>query len=165
MAVIAIIGLIAAVAFPVATKYIRRAKTSEALQQLERMSAGARLYYEVANVDSAGNVMVRSFPATSPFAPTTACCTRAGGICVNTGWTTETWRALRFLAPIKHYYNYQFISSGTGTAAQFTAVAVGNLDCDTLSATWHQRGTIDSNSSRPFTEKPFVTTGPNNEIE
>ena len=45
MIVVAIIGILAAVAIPAFTKYIAKSKTSEARQSVKRIYDGARAYY------------------------------------------------------------------------------------------------------------------------
>lgn len=170
MTVVVIIMLLAAVAIPLFGRYMRRARSSEASQSLERIAATAKAYYETIQADIDGRPLARQFPDTtcgSPPCPTpaTACCAQTGDICASSTWTADVWIALRFNISTPHYYQYWVDGSGTNTSATFTADAIGNLDCDATTATWRITGSVDSSSYRPITTSPFVTTGPNDELE
>jgi type IV pilus assembly protein PilA len=146
MIVVAILGILAAVAIPAFIKYMRRAKTSEAVDKLSylfRMSStyftgerGARGYAASAAVDV-------QFPDSAGLTPTTV----PAGVRVTdaaTTWDTATWNALSYSIADPHYYSYQYTSSGTGTSSQFTARAVGNLDGDGTNSTFERSGGSDS---------------------
>lgn len=171
MMVVVIMGILAAVAIPMFGRYLRRARSSEAAQSLERISAGAKVYYETILADVNGRPLPRQFPDTSgcgsPPCPTPAssCCSQSGMICANTSWSADVWSAVRFNISVPHYYQYFLDSAGTNTAATFTADALGNLDCDTITATWRITGNIDSNTYRPIASLPRLTTTSNDEIE
>ncbi len=165
--VVVIIGLLAVVAVPALGRYLRRARTSEALQSVERISAGARAYYEATHSDVNARPLARQFPATVAVTPTGACCDGPADRCTSTtiDWSTNTWRALKFDMTQGHSYQYQFTSAGVDGAATFTIDAVGNLDCDAVTATYRSTGSVDANSLRPIATRPFVVGGPANEIE
>ena len=181
MVVVAIVAVIVAVGVPVLTRYMRRAKTAEAQQSLNQLAAGAKSYFEAAHTDLSGRPLARQFPASTGaggYTPQNPCC---GSTCAAGGQCTEdpsagcdewdggpyafSWHALRFKIAAGHYYQYSFASAGTGTDATFTASAKGNLDCDTLSATWQVTGDVDGASLRPRSGQPFVVGGSNNELE
>ena len=146
MIVVAILGILAAVAIPAFVKYMRRAKTSEAVDKLAylyRMSStyftgehGARGYNAGAGVDV-------QFPAAAPLTPGTVPTGVRTQDAVTT-WDTPSWNALTFSISDPHYYCYQYDSSGTGTSAQFTARAVGDLDGDGTFSTFERSGGSDA---------------------
>ncbi len=148
MIVVAILGILAAVAIPAFIKYMRRAKTSEAVDKLAylfRMSStyftgerGARGYNTTAAVDVQFPDPAALTPAAVPSG------VRAPGNSAQ--WDTPSWNALSFSISDPHYYSYQYDSTGTGTGSQFTARAVGNLDGDTALSTFERSG--GSNSAR-----------------
>ena len=78
MIVVAIIGILAAVAIPAFMKYIKKSKTSEARQFVKKISDGARAYY----MDNAGQrnnlaPLAKQFPASAALSPTARCCDSA----------------------------------------------------------------------------------------
>jgi type IV pilus assembly protein PilA len=146
MIVVAILGILAAVAIPAFIKYMRRAKTSEAVDKLAylfRMSStfftgerGARGYNTTAVVDV-------QFPAAQALTPNIV----PQGVRTQDApatWDLPTWNALSFSIADPHYYSYQYLSSGTGTSSQFTARAVGDLDGDGTQSTFERSGGSDS---------------------
>lgn len=170
MAVVAIAAVLGGVATPAVARYMRRAKTTEVVQSLEKISAGARAYFETTHADTDGRPLARQFPASIAVTPATDCCTTpsgAGGRCVsNAGlWDVSAWRAVHFKMATPHYYQYQFDSAGSDTAATFTAYGLGNLDCDAVTATWHIDGSVDSGSRRPQATLPITSGGANLELE
>ena len=142
MIVVAIIGILAAVAIPAFMKYIKKSKTAEAGQFLKKMSDSARSYFQTPRVAAATKsltlgVVQKQFPATAGLSADPACCAmKADGNekCdpAKFAWATNaSWEALDFEMKDPHYYAYNFVVSGNGTKdADYLATAVGDLDCD-----------------------------------
>ncbi len=127
----------------------RRAATSEATQNLKRITDGAVKYME-ARVAAGEKVGALRFPDSvglTPGAPTKLMCRK--GVrhthAVDAGtWDHPGWRALGFTAAEAHLnYAYSFISRGSGANAHFTARAVGDLTCDGVMATFERLGRLD----------------------
>jgi type IV pilus assembly protein PilA len=150
MIVVAIIGILAAVAIPAFMKYISKAKASEARGMVKRMYDGARSYYmegfqgakTLADVDSPPQ-----FPAsTGPTPAANSCCTdpEFGNKCGpnESQWRTPNWQDLRFSIADPHYYWYSYESEDT--THSFTAIAEGNLDCDSITSYFSMYGEINS---------------------
>src|SRR3954469_19423401 len=72
MIVVAIIGVLAAVAIPAFMKYIRRSKTTEATMNLRKMYDGAVAHYVAEHSDVNGNAIDRQFPGNAPYVPSLA---------------------------------------------------------------------------------------------
>jgi type IV pilus assembly protein PilA len=147
MIVVAIIGILAAVAIPAFMKYIRRSKTTEASMNVRKLFDSSVSYYEAEHADRTGSILAKQFPSTAALAPTTQCCTLPGEKCPPnpTTWeVTPTWASLNFSVDDPFYYQYHYDSSGTDLASQFTAAANGNLDCDTILSTFERTGTVDA---------------------
>src|SRR5215471_21077282 len=84
MIVVAIIGILAAVAIPAFMKYIRRSKTAEATMNIRKLFDSSVAYYESEHADRGGNILPKQFPtaSTSPaIVPSIRCCTNAGEKC------------------------------------------------------------------------------------
>jgi len=142
MIVVAIMGILAAVAVPSMMRYIAKSKTAEARQQLEKIYNGARVYYmDVHQQPGSMQPLEAQFPVSTAATPAASCCT-LGGKCVpsQADWATPTWTGLAFSMDDPHYYQYDFISSGLGDDAEFTARAIGNLDCDAVFSTYSMYG-------------------------
>src|SRR5215468_9840781 len=131
MIVVAIVGILSSVAIPAYVRYIRRSKTTEPLMNIRKMYDSAIVYFNGEHSDSTGSILPRQFPTTTRLTPIN-CCVFPSGKCTPsfTYWTAKTWQALHFSVDDPFYYNYAFITSGTDTAAKFTAQAIGDLTCD-----------------------------------
>ncbi len=164
MIVVAIIGILAAVAIPAFMKYIKKSKTSEAREFVKKIYDGARSYYMDTN--ATGNSITTGlippqFPLAQPVTPTdtTQCC-QSGGKCQPTAawWATPQWTALKFSVDDPHYYAYEYASANGGTippntqplingSMNFTALAYGDLDCDGAFSTFSMYGEVNSTYS------------------
>lgn len=145
-----IIGILASVAVPAFIKYQRRAKTTEAIDQLDKIVKGSVVYYSTPRVDTSGNRVPAQFPPSVPATPAPGtCCGSLGGpdadgddrCDVNAAaWANDTWFALHFHMSDQHHYTYEYKSSGTGENATFEAIAYGDLDCDGVKSTFARTG-------------------------
>ena len=164
MIVVAIIGILAAVAIPAFTRAIRRSKTSEATMNLRRMYDGAVTSFQSEQVTRAGEGLVARFPSTAPTTPPENDCCRQSttGRCASdpSAFDDETWHALQFSVDDPHYYWYAFVSDGQGVTAHFSARAHGNLNCDDVYSTFERIGFVDliggvTGGSGIFTSEPL----------
>lgn len=143
MIVVAIIGILASIAIPAFMKYIRRAKTTEAVMNLRKLFDSSVAYYEQDHVRRGGLPVPPQFPganqALGPSPGRNPCCGMPGDKCPPAGhpeapnpnaWVAPHWQALNFSVDDPHYYWYQYISRDTGPDARFTARAQGNLNCN-----------------------------------
>ena len=119
MIVVAIIGILAAVAIPAFMKYIKKSKTTEATMLVKKMYEGARAYYMEAKTEKGtGLPVARQFPnSVGPTPAINECCGASGkgGKCPANAskWTNASWVALKFSLDDPHYYWYQFVGTGT----------------------------------------------------
>ena len=149
MIVVAILGILAAVAIPAFINYMRKAKTSEATLNIDRIFEGGISYFEAEHVARGvdGTVLQHCLPLTANWCPDAtpgsekynADTTAAMWIDVATNSEAVTWQALPFAMGDNHYYAYQFLNErGTADAIPaayneivFYAAAMGDLDGDT----------------------------------
>ena len=147
MIVVAIIGILAAVAIPAFMKYIRRSKTSEATMNLRKLFDSSVSYFSREHANRTGTIMQRQFPDDVALTPGVGFC----GANTNaekwqpqkTYWTNASWQALNFALSDPHYYSYQFDSTGNDTGAEFTARAIGDLNCNGTFSTFERIGKVD----------------------
>ena len=136
MIVVAIIGILAAVAIPAFMKYIRRSKTTEPLMNLRKLYDSAVTYFEAEHANAAGQILAKQFPVSVAWTPNGpgVCCGDAGQKCnpsvYAAQWANVSWTALNFSVDDPFYYSYQYDSGGVDAAAVFTASASGDLNCD-----------------------------------
>jgi type IV pilus assembly protein PilA len=150
MMVIAIIGILAAVAIPAFMKYIRRSKTAEATQGIRRIYDGARTYYvDESSRRGSTRAAKRTFPMNAAVTPSTACCHETGGKCNADPelWSVPTWNALKFGLEEPFYFQYEFVANNTAELPSFTSRSLGDLDCDDDFSTYEMVGKITAKAS------------------
>ena len=152
MIVVAIIGILAAVAIPAFIKYVARSKTTEATENVSKMADGAETYYNRTWHNAAGQVLPRQFPDEAALQPPDFVnCGGSGDPEMDADlslWETASWKALNFEINKPFRYLYQFANpGGMGKTSLFTAIAQGDLDCDGVRATFAIRGSIDANTN------------------
>lgn len=151
MIVVAIIGILAAIAIPAFIGYVRRSKTSEVGSNLRNMFQGAASYYQREQwadrgVQVAGGTMVASSAcivgsAESSLMPGT------GKTVLD--WTAEpsSFAAIGFSIADPHYYRYTIMSAAAegdeglcgqtaSMASLYTFIANGDLDGDGVLSTF-----------------------------
>jgi type II secretory pathway pseudopilin PulG len=138
MITVAIIGVLAATAIPAFTKYIRKARTTEARQHVRKIYDGARQYFFDANgVATDMQLAIRQYPGDQwdfrSAPPGGACCASGGTLerCEprEAYWVDPIWMALHFSIPDSHYYRVGY-TKGAYLADDFETFASGDQDCD-----------------------------------
>ena len=149
MIVVAIIGILAAVAIPAFMKYIRRSKTVEATMNVRKLFDSSVAYFEAEHADSNGGVLAKQFPTSNASTPASTACGLPGDKYKPspTNFATDTWASLNFSVDDPFYFVYKYDSAGTETTANFQAWAHGDLDCDNIYSTYQRSGTVLSDRS------------------
>lgn len=168
MIVVAIIGILAAVAIPAFLKFIRKSKTSEAGINIKAIGDGSVSWFDAEHSNSSGDPLAKHFPNTlSPTGtgdtgaevPTTAPC--QGGTPLytknSTRWEAEPWKSIKFGINKAHYFRYQYDPASVGTAANFTVWARANLDCDGTESTYSVRATVNGTTGEVERTNVIVT--------
>ena len=146
MIVVAIIGILAAVAVPGFMQYIKDSKTSEAKDNLKAIADGAITYFEADHVydDNGMTPQARLYPGSNKLHKTYApvgtsvpigSCATPGK--KNSPADTDTvaalnaapWNYLKFQINKPFYYQYDYITSGDAAGSSvFKASAVASLN-------------------------------------
>jgi len=148
----------AIIAVPAFLKYQRRALTTEAIDQLDKVYKSSSYYYTAPRVmRDTGQKLPCQFPRDQGITPDVTGLNCCGGLndldgdercdVDTTQWTTETWSALNFQMNDQHYFGYSYASAGTVAAARFTATANADLDCDGTLSTFQRYGYGDESAS------------------
>jgi prepilin-type N-terminal cleavage/methylation domain-containing protein len=165
MIVVAIIGILAAIAIPAFSRYVRKARTTEAVQHLNKEWSGSLTYYESDHMIGGGTVLTKEFPGPSgSWADVKECGCLTGGACPgnNPVWNADlVWRALNFAFPDPHHYMPGYTGMGTGTSAKFTAYSKGDTNCNGTLAEFIRSGAITSSGDVGGARIPYIV----NELE
>jgi type II secretory pathway pseudopilin PulG len=127
------LGISSAIAIPAFIQYIRKSKTVEATEALQRIAAGAR-----AAAAQDGTVPA----AKTDWVPATSCCMdmTTAPKCSPTpqAWSAAPWSALRFSMTDPHYFQYRYAGGGK----RFIAEARADLDCDGIFSSYKIDGEV-----------------------
>ena len=135
------IGVMAGVAIPAFTKYVRRSKTVEATMNVRRLADSAVAYYEEGRTRKG----VFAWPKSTDWTPARGCCGQPGDRCaVDThAWDQPMFRALAFSVDDPHSYQYRVTAEGRGKKARLVVEARGDLDCDGHFSSYRRVVTLD----------------------
>jgi prepilin-type N-terminal cleavage/methylation domain-containing protein len=149
MIVVAIIGILAAVAIPAFMDYMKRSKKTEAALQLNKIGKNAKRAYSESSSYIVGTAL--QLPAKPGGG---GCCGGPNNHCAanSTGFAgNAVWKALDFQIDEDSLFYYDY----TGTATGFTAKATGDLDCDNTEIVYTLAGTAtNGNPAVLLTEPP-----------
>ncbi len=156
MVVVTLIGILSTVAMPILARQLRKSKTVEAYEALAKLRVGAKTYYMFTHWSAKGNILPHSFPTGVKMVPHDG--PKCHRVATPTSvWDANGWHDLHFSFTEFHYFAYAFSSNGaTGTSAKYTALAYGDLDCDTKRSTFELRGRVN-NEGDVATLGPMIT--------
>jgi len=123
MIVVAIIGILAAVAIPAFMDYMKKSKKTEASLQLNKIAKNSKVHYSTNSefVQSAGDI--------APAASGAQCAQAGNKFTVDyAAWQDSAgWQALDFQVDEPNLFAYSYLATNGQTAS---AQAIGDLDCD-----------------------------------
>ncbi len=166
MIVVAIIGVLAALAIYGVRKYLLNAKTAEAKEGVGRIAKDATAAYDRESMSGATLVV-----GTTAGTNNTLCTSGANNVPSaitsvagkkyqsskgewETGSAGAGWRCLKFSMSDPQYYMYSYGSA----AALFTAAAFGDLDGNTVTSQFTMLGSVQE--GRAMTAPNFDTSAP-----
>lgn len=146
------LGIMSAIAVPAFIKYMRKAKTSEAIDQLDKIYKGVADYLATPKVDENGNfIPCKDRIPKAEITPAASCCAQFGGPDKDgddrcdadpSFWDKEPWSTIGFAITDPHYYVYT-VGPDAHSDDTFTITAYGDLDCDGIQSTFQRFGRIE----------------------
>jgi len=160
MIVVAIIGILAALAIYGVKKYLTNAKTGEAKNNLGRLGKDAIAAYERETMSAtladpggksdAVHRLCDSATAGVPSGVPKGAKVQPNPADWNAGSPTAGWRCLKFSVNDPLYFQYKYAATdATASTGTFSAQAIGDLDGDgTAGEPWQYRGGILQGAAR-----------------
>ena len=154
MIVVAIIGILAAVAIPAFMDYMKKSKKTEAALQLNKIGKNAKTMYIEKQTYATPSPPTSPLPAKGA-GPGGGCCNGSNNKCpaVPGSFSGDTggWAQIDFQIDEPSLFVYTY----SGAATTFQATAVGDLDCDSTEITYILNGAaVAGNPSVALTEPP-----------
>jgi type IV pilus assembly protein PilA len=162
MIVVAIIGVLAALAIYGVRKYLANAKSAEARTAIGRIAKDAASAWDRETMSATGIMQLgssrgisRALCPTSSAVPTALASVAASKYQSTPGdWRNAGWSCLRFSMDGPQYYQYQYTSTGTA----FAAIANGDLNNNTIPSTFTLAGAVLTASNETVvTIAPSIT--------
>jgi len=145
MIVVAILGILAAVAIPAFLKYIKRSKTTEATMNLRKIFDSSVSYFANDPVSATGTQIDNQFPVSAGPTPATVP-GRTRVVTPESTWSAiQTWNSLNFGMSDPHLYQYEYTSNAPASTlndSEFTASAYGDLDGDGATSLFRRFATV-----------------------
>lgn len=134
MIVVVILGILAAVAIPAFTRYVKRSKTSEATGNISKIYQGEVSYFNQSSEQSVASfASAAATPAGTPSASKFPA--------QPTAFTNDSgWSAIGFSVDSPLYYSY----NATASATSFNAAATGNIDGDATNSTFSRSAALNA---------------------
>ncbi len=143
MIAVAIIGILAGVAVPAFLKYMKKAKTTEALVNIRKIYDGEVAYYQDDHVSESGFTLPAQFVEAPPTPATLPQNWKLAG-----NWEDPAWIAIKFAVDAPVLFRYSVIATGTGIGSVFDAQAEGDLDGDGITSYFKRSVRFDSNTGQ-----------------
>ena len=152
MIVVAIIGVLAALAIYGVRKYLANAKTAEARMAVGRIAKDAASAWDRESMSATVMGLGSSRGISRSLCPTAAAVPTAGITAVSgrkyqsspADWKTGGWPCLRFSMDGPQYFVYSYTLDSPTT---FTALAQGDLNANTVPSSFSQVGAVQTTAS------------------
>jgi type IV pilus assembly protein PilA len=158
MIVVAIIGILAAVAIPAFLEYMKKSRATEAGEQLNAIGKKQKTLFGERSSYTIGGASALLPANPTPALPGKNCCGGQGGNATTPGTTNvgkcpgdaaafqgdATWKDMNFSINEETSYQYQFNPNNSTT---YTATASGDTDCDGTAGVFTLNGTIDASGN------------------
>lgn len=141
MIVVAIIGILAAVAIPAFMKYIKKSKTAEFPLVMNKIYQGELVYFMTPQVTQAGAVQDNQFLSCT----TQPLLSAIGSVKTSPDFTASNWPQLNLQVEGPVYAGYNVVATGTNATSAMSITATYDLDGDSNVAFKQLVASIDAN--------------------
>jgi type II secretory pathway pseudopilin PulG len=163
---IALAAVLSALAMYGLARYVRHAKTAEAIGSVSAIAEAAASYYEtsegaqpVGTTPEAARAMRHFPPPSNGTVPPSIDMVRGKRYeSSRADWAGSPWTEMRFAIQQPQYYCYAFDSSGSGVGAKASATAQGDLDADGILSLYRLGVSVDSSSYKAKVDKEIEKT-------
>lgn len=144
MVVVVIIGILASVAIPMLSRYMKRSKTTEATLNLRKIYDGEISYFQEEHTNSAGASLSKEFLSCTALPATPNDQKQLGD------WSQDNWPLLKFAPDSPVFYSYSAVATGINLTSEFTARAEGDIDGDGATSLFERLAAVDSATGEPL---------------
>jgi len=160
MIVVAIIGVLAALAIYGVARYLKHAKTAEATRNISAIETGSKNAFQ-SELDQSGTGVgpfVHTFCPSNAATPAAGIPKAAKAVTPVAEWSATGWVCLKFSINEPQFYQYKYTGDTTkiGTDAVYTADAYGDLDGNGTNSTFELQGI--GSATGDARRKSFVVT-------
>jgi len=149
MIVVAIIGILASVAVPAFVRYLQKAKTVEAIESLDKMKMGARIYFE-SDHWTGTTLDVKKIPDSIARQPSAI----PNGV---KDTSVIDMPDLQFTLTEPHYFAYWYVyNGGISRDSWYTALAEADLDGDFTYSLFRIHGRVNQDTGEVYTQGPII---------
>jgi prepilin-type N-terminal cleavage/methylation domain-containing protein len=148
MIVVFMIGVLCAIAGTAWMRYVKRARTTEAVGHLQKMWAGAMAYYEADHAGSNGVITNKQFPGdcvNKDILVEADCCLGPAGRCQGNDpiYQADPWKTIQFNISDAHLYVPHYSTCPAAPIPRTLVLEVwGDLDCDLTYAKFIRRAAV-----------------------
>jgi type II secretory pathway pseudopilin PulG len=148
---LALAAVLSAIGMYALARYVRHAKTIEAVSSVTALAGAASEYYNTSDATQPAGAAPSAVHAMRHFPPGSQVPVPANEPDVRgqryqsnlADWSASPWRELRFSIVQPQCYRYSFLSEGAGATAKALAVAEGDLDGDGIRSLYSLEVTPD----------------------
>jgi hypothetical protein len=141
---LALAAIIGAIAMYALARYVRHAKTTEAVSSVTSLATEAARYYNESDATQPAGASPEAVHAMRHFPPSSRVPVPEDPLSVRgkryqsnlADWSASPWKDLRFSIVQPQCYQYSFESDGAGATAKATVTAQGDLDGDGVRSTY-----------------------------
>jgi hypothetical protein len=135
---LALAAVLSAVGMYALARYVRHAKTVEAVSSVQRLAGAAAEFYDASDGTQPAAASPAAVHAMRHFPPSSTVPVPADELSVRghryqsnlADWSVSPWRELHFSMVQPQCYRYTFAAEGAGATAKATVTAEGDLDGD-----------------------------------